>query len=161
MDEQRINSHIAIITILFAVFISGCSDAQKQAPEQKAAVLQQESLPVDAATQEEFRKKLSELGVPIYKGATFIVVKKKSKEGGLLAAVYEAPASGAHAYNEVRSFYEAKLGKALVPKGWVSAPAVDNVILYRKGFEIFYVEFSQVIILPDTKKIRIVFNFGN
>jgi len=161
MYEQRMNRYVAVITVLLAVSLFGCSDAQKQAPEQKAAVLQQESPPVDAATQEAFRKKLSELGIPIYKGATFMEIKKKSKAGSLLAAVYEAPASRAHAYSEVISFYAAKLKKALVPKGWISAPAADNVILYRKDFEIFYVEFSQVIIPPDTKKIRVVFHFGN
>lgn len=140
--------------------IFGCSDAGKNAQEKKPVVEKVEVLPVSAADQEAFKKKLAGLGIPMYKGANFVEVKKKSKDSPLLAAVYEVPAKREKDYDKVKSYYTAGLKKALVPKGWSAGKAADNVILYRKGFEIFFVEFSRIIIPPDTMKIRVAFQYG-
>lgn len=159
MLGQYIQILTVFIVLMFGTVI-GCSDSRKGAQEKKPVVRQEEIQPVNAKDQEAFRKKLAGLGIPIYKGATFVEVKKRSKDSPLLVAEYEVPVQRENDYDKVKSYYTAGIKKALVPKGWVAGKAADNVILYRKGFEIFYVEFSRVIIPPDTKKIRIAFQYG-
>jgi hypothetical protein len=144
---------------MLGIFI-GCSDAGKSAQEKKPVVEKVEAQPVSAAEQEAFRQKISELGIRMYKGVTFVEVRKKSKDSPLLVAVYEVPAQRQNDYDKVKSYYTTGLKQALVPKGWAEGKASDNVILYRKGFEIFYAEFSRIIIPPDTKKIRVDFQYG-
>jgi hypothetical protein len=161
MSLRKIKFLSAFMVLIFGVmFLAGCPDAPKSEQEKKPAARQEEVQPVSAADQEAFKQKIAKLGIPIYKGATFVEVKKKSKDSTLLVAVYEVPAQREKDYDKVKSYYAAGLQKALVPKGWAAGKAADNVILYRKGFEIFYVEFSRIIIPPDTKKIRIAFQYG-
>jgi len=154
---------IVLIGVLFIVFctvaVIGCKKTQDRTRVQKAPA-QQGVQALDPAAQEAFKKKLADLGVPMYKGATFVEVKRKAKDSPMLVSVYEVPAPGKNDYDKVKAFYSAGLKKALVPKGWAAAPAAENVILYRKGFEIFYTEFSQLIIPPDTKKILVSFSYG-
>ena len=159
MPGQQIKI-LTLFIILMIGTIHGCSDSRKGAQEKKPVVEKVEVPPVSAADQEAFRKKLAGLGIPMYKGAKFIEVKRKSKDSPLLVAVYEVPAQREKDYNKVKSYYAAGLKKALTPKGWAEGKAADNVILYRKGFEIFFVEFSRIIIPPDTMKIRVAFQYG-
>jgi len=141
--------------------VIGCSDTGKGAQEKKPVMRQEDVQPVSAADQDAFRKKLSGMGIPMYKGVTFVEVRKKSKDSPLLAAIYEVPVQRENDYDKVKSYYATGLKRALVPKGWAAGKAADNVILYRKGFEIFYAEFSRIIIPPDTMKIRVAFQYGS
>jgi hypothetical protein len=148
------------VLLLGIIAITGCSDGWKSAGEQKAPARKQEALPPGPAEQEAFKKKIAELGVPVYKGATFVEVKRKATDSPLLSAVYELSPAHEKDYGDVKSFYSAGLKKALGSKGWTASQSADNVILYRKGFEIFYVELSRVIVSPDTNKIRIALHYG-
>lgn len=159
MYEQQALIRTFIIFLMFGIIV-GCSDGRKNAQEQKPVVQQEVIQPVNAMDKEELRKKIVEIGIPMYKGMAFVEVKRKSKGSPLLAAVYEVPAKGEKDYDKVRSYYAAGLKKALVPKGWVEGKATDTIILYRKGFEIFFADFSRIIIPPDIMKIRVVFNYG-
>jgi hypothetical protein len=151
---------ILFVIILFGIII-GCSDSRKDAQKKKQVVQQEAAQPVSAADQEAFRQKIAKLGIPIYKGATFVEVRKKFKDSPMLVAVYEVPAKRESDYEKIKSYYAAGLRKALVPKGWVEGKAAGNVILYRRGFEIFFAEFSRVVIPPDTKKIRVALQYGS
>ena len=161
MPGQQIQIWILFIILMFGA-IFGCSDSRKGLQEKKPVVEKAEVQPVrvSAADHEAFRKKLAELDIPTYKTAVFVDVIKKSKDGPMLVAVYEVPARHENDYDKVKAYYAAGLKKALVPKGWTEGKAVDNVILYRKGFEIFFVDFSRVVIPPDTMKIRVAFQYG-
>jgi hypothetical protein len=149
-----------MVTVCCSLLLFGCANDRKPAQEKKPVVMQEETHPVSAADQEAFRKKLAGLGIPLYKGAKFVEVKKKAKDSPLLVALYEISGRRENDFDKVKSYYAVGLKKALLPKGWVEAQAGDNVILYRKGFEIFFVEFSRVIVPPDTKKIRVAFQYG-
>lgn len=159
MTGQQIQIWTLFIVLLLGT-INGCSDVRKGAQEKKPVVQQEKVQPVSNADQDAFRQKIAKLGIPMYKGATFVEVKKKAEDSPLLVAVYEVSTQRENDYDKVRSYYAAGLKKALVPKGWAEGKAADNIILYRKGFEIFYAEFSRIIIPPDTKKIRVAFQYG-
>jgi hypothetical protein len=158
MQRHSILICALLIIFMFSIVI-GCSDSRKGAQEKKPVVEKVEAQPVSAADQEAFRKKIEGLGIPMYKDATFVEVKRKAKGSPMLVALYEVPAQSENDYIKVKSYYTAGLKKALVPKGWAEGQVADNIILYRKGFKIFYVEFSRVIILPDTEKIRVAFQY--
>jgi hypothetical protein len=159
MQRKYIQFLTLFIILLFGIII-GCTDAQKGAQEKKPAVRQKEVQPISATDQEAFKQKIAKLGIRMYKGAKFVEVKRKAKGSPLLVAVYEVPAKREKEYDKVKAYYAANLKKTLVPKGWAEGTAANNIILYRKGFEIFYVEFALVIIPPDTKKIRVSFHYG-
>jgi len=46
---------------------------------------------VDQAGQDKLKQKLAELGIPVYEGAEFFEIRKKSKDSALLYAVYLIP----------------------------------------------------------------------
>jgi hypothetical protein len=149
-----------VITALTALvisvsFIPGCSNTRKA-----SSVKQEQAPAVDEATQQAFREKLETFGIPVYPGAAFVDVKRKSKDSPLLYAEYDTLETRENTYEQVKSFYAAGLRRALGSKGWKVDRSKENVILYRKGFEIFYVELTRVVILPDARKIRIAFYHG-
>jgi hypothetical protein len=155
VSKKCVNATVAIIAIsLF--FAIGCSRKQ----EQKPVASVQEAPAVNAAEAAAFRKKLEGMGVPVYTGAVFVEVKRSAKDSPLLYAVYETPDEGGRSYNDVKAFYARKLRGKLVPQGWVVDRSAENVIAYRKGFDIFYVELSRAIVIPDTRKIRISLYYG-
>lgn len=133
---------------------------RKSDQTQKAAVQGDVTIEVSPEEQEAFRKKLAELKIPLYKGAVFVEMKKKSKGSPLIYAVYDVPDTGPKAFEDVRNFYAAALRKTLRKQGWVRDPSAKNIHAYRKGFELIYMDFAKVIMLPDTNKIRITFHYG-
>lgn len=162
----KMSRHMIKIPTAFMIFISGvllfagCSDSRKGVQEKKPVVEKVYAQPVSPVDQEAFRQKIAKLGIPMYKGANFVEIKRKAKDSPLLVAVYEVPAQRENDYDKVKSYYTTGLKKALVSKGWTAGNAADNIILYRNGFEIFYVEFTRIVIPPDTKKIRVAFQYG-
>lgn len=159
MIGRQVQIWTLFIIIIFGT-INGCTDSRKGTQERKPVVVKAEAQPVNSADQEDFKQKIVKLGVPMYKDAKFVEVKRKAKDSPLLVAVYEVSVQRGNDYDKIKSYYTSGLKKALVPKGWTATQAAENVILYRKGFEIFYVEFSRIIIPPDTKKVRIAFQYG-
>src|SRR3990172_5368587 len=126
MPGQQIQILTLFIMLAFAI-ISGCSDSRKGTQEKMSVARQEEVQPVSAADQEAFKQKIAKMDIPTYKGATFVEVKKKSKDSPMLVAVYEVPAQREKDFDKVKSFYIAGLQKALVSKGWVEGKAADNV----------------------------------
>jgi hypothetical protein len=159
MKRQSVQIWTLFIILMFGMSI-GCTDARKGSQEKKPVAQQEEARPLSAADQKKFREKITGLGIPMYKGAEFVEVKRKAKNSPLFAVVYEIPNKHQSDFEKVRAFYAAGLKKALVPKGWAEGKGAGHVILYRKGFEIFYVEISRILIPPDTKKIRLAFHYG-
>jgi hypothetical protein len=159
MKRQSVQILTLFIILMFGVTI-GCTDDRKNAQEKKPVAQQEEVRSLSAADQKKFRGKITGLGIPMYKGAEFVEVKRKAKNSPLFAVIYEIPAQGQRDYQKVRAYYAAGLKKALVPKGWAEGKGAGHIILYRKGFEIFFAEFSRIIIPPDKEKIRVAFHFG-
>jgi hypothetical protein len=157
--------NMTVIISLLILFIcagsfTACSDSHKK-EQQPPSVVQEQVPTVDEATRQAFKSKLDALGIPVYKGAAFVDIKRKSKDSPLLYAVYDAAVSGGKTYEDVRSFYAGSLKKVLGAKGWTVNRSRDNVILYRKGFEIFYVELVKVITPPAGEKVRIELHYGS
>ena len=160
--REKIRSLIPALMALIvsAGSIAGCSDRHDSMDRTQTSVKLEQAPPLDEGAKQAFRKKIDALGIPVYKKATFVDIKRKAKDSPLLYAEYEAPDTHDKTYKDVKFFYEEGLRRALGPKGWTRGQSADSIILYRKGFEIFYVELSRVIVLPDTKKIRIVMQYG-
>ncbi len=114
--------------------------------------------PVD---QEAFLKKIADLGIPLYQGALFQEVRRQSSGSPLLAAVYEVATGSDRRYGQIRKFYDEGIRQALVAKGWTETPSAQNVIAYRKGFEVLYAEFSWLVVPPNAKKLQIVIEYGS
>src|SRR3990172_12693765 len=117
MPGQQIQIWILFI-ILICGIINGCSDFRKGAQEKKPVVRQEEVQAVIEAYQEAFKQKIAKLGIPTYKGATFVEVKKKSKDSPMLVAVYDVPVQRNNDYDKIKAYYAAGLKKALASKGW-------------------------------------------
>ena len=161
MAEHRIIILSALLVcIISAGSISGCSHKQEKADRKPVSAASEQAAPVDDAAKQAFRKKIDALDIPVYKNATFVDIKRKSKDSPLLYAEFVAPETRKKTYDEVKSYYAAALKKALGSKGWTMNPSAENVILYRKGFEMFFVELSRVSAQPEGKKIRIVMQYG-
>jgi len=93
----------------------GQADADKEKAAKSAEEAKPAAKPVSPAETASAKKKLDELGIPLYKGLTLDSMTEGPKQYDLK---YSMPANDGKSVESMKAFYKTELSKKLPKKGW-------------------------------------------